>query len=419
MVAVQDEWNPAHQDQLDFKILFQKALVDGPGEFVKESSNGSSAFILKESGFHDLQAYVISGSEFSRSDFDFGRRYPKSAAQVLEAVDHGIYEFTQSSVISMARNCHDFKTDGLNQLVTSANGTISFADDALDQLKYNGQSSLLAQFKILLDEKYLEGPKDTAFTDAQTMANLAIDQMINTAADTGKDIGSVLNVLSNFMMRTDEDKKNLQILRKQFCDGPIDRDTNERLRDGHGKLVQPFTKLMDAEVLRLQEEIEQEIKRMKYESDVMDKTTGTFFLGAEGDLFGVINDLYTYDLAKKKYDEMMALETKHKQEKVELRRLITVVRVLLLQIDLLVPQMVKALEAMEYLHSLFNSQELNFRRLKTKLNALNAGVKTNEYNPRRMWINGNLKYAVNKFEEIKKTASEFQQSAKLVVVKDA
>jgi hypothetical protein len=71
------------------------------------------------------------------------------------------------------------------------------------------------------------------------------------------------------MMRTDDDKKNLQILRKQFCDGPIDRDTNERLTDGHGKLVQPFTKLMDAEVLRLQEEIEQEIKRMSYESDVM------------------------------------------------------------------------------------------------------------------------------------------------------
>jgi hypothetical protein len=111
---------------------------------------------------------------------------------------------------------------------------------------------------------------------------------------------------------------------------------------------------------------------------------------------------------------MMALETKHKQEKVELRRLITVVRVLLLQIDLLVPQMVKALEAMENLHSLFNSQELNFRRLKTKLNALNAGVKTNEYNPRRMWINGNLRYAVNKFEEVC-PAKHLAQSSELLL----
>jgi hypothetical protein len=82
----------------------------------------------------------------------------------------------------------------------------------LDQLKYNGQSSLLAQFKILLDEKYLERPKDTAFTDAQTMAKLAIDQMISTAADTGKDIGSVLNVLSNVSIRY-----HLQISKRNRC----------------------------------------------------------------------------------------------------------------------------------------------------------------------------------------------------------
>jgi hypothetical protein len=62
MVAVQDEWNPAHQDQIDFKILFQKALVDGPREFVKESSNGSSAFILKESGFHGKSRAIKSSS---------------------------------------------------------------------------------------------------------------------------------------------------------------------------------------------------------------------------------------------------------------------------------------------------------------------------------------------------------------------
>jgi hypothetical protein len=72
------------------------------------------------------------------------------------------------------------------------------------------------------------------------------------------------------VVKTSKDKKEAELLQRQFRDGPvIDRITREKRIDKNGQPIKPFTKLLDAEIVRLQEEIEKEIERASYERDVM------------------------------------------------------------------------------------------------------------------------------------------------------
>jgi hypothetical protein len=65
------------------------------------------------------------------------------------------------------------------------------------------------------------------------------------------------------VVKTSKDKKEAELLQQQFRDGPvIDRITKEKRIDKNGQPIKPFTKLLDAEIVRLQEEIEREIESL-------------------------------------------------------------------------------------------------------------------------------------------------------------
>ncbi|EAW16897.1 uncharacterized protein NFIA_002470 [Aspergillus fischeri NRRL 181] len=393
-----DEWHPVGEDDKAIKDAFGKVLIEGPNSFVKGDPE-SSSFILRTKGYYDLQLYVLGGIRFPDSDRKFESVYPKKGVQVLEDIDAGIHEFTRDTVVAIAQHCEEFVEKGLGRLTTLASGTITYAEEAMGLLKLEGETSFKDQIPILLDPKYKTQPKDDEFKEALEGATMVLNRLRAIAKEKQEDTQEVVTLLTSFR------------------DGPvIDRITKEKRIDKNGQPIKPFTKLLDAEIIRLQEEIEKEIERASYERDVMSKHEPTAFAAAEGDIIGIIMDAYTYNLAEKKYHEMLELEKTHTKEKTDVRRYITMVRALLLHMETLVPQMAKALEAAEELQELFKTQADNFDKLRLKLAGIQEGVDAQGLKWRKAWITTNIDKSVQKLEEIKQAALAFDKTAKIKVV---
>ncbi|RHZ60774.1 hypothetical protein CDV55_104786 [Aspergillus turcosus] len=411
-----DEWHPVGEEDQAIKDAFGKVLIEGPNSFVKGEPE-SPTFILKTKGYYDLQLYVLGGIRFPDSNAKFEGFYPKKGVQVLEDIDPGIHDFTRDTVVSIAQQCKDFVEKGLGRLTTLASGTITYAEEAMGLLKLEGETSFRDQIPILLDPKYKTQPKDDEFKEALEGATMVLNRLREIAKEKQGDTLGVVDLLTAFVVKTTENKREAELLQQQFRDGPvIDRITKDKRIDKNGNPIKPFTELLDAEINRLQNEIEEEIKRAAYERDVMAKHDGNVFAGADGDIIGAIMDAYTYHLAQKKYNEMIELEKTHTKEQTDVRRYITMVRALLLHMETLVPQMGKALKAAEELHDLFKSQAQNFDTLSMKLGGIQTGVDAEALKYRKAWITTNIDKSVQKLEEIKQAALEFDKTAKITVV---
>lgn len=406
-----EEWKPNDQDELKSKEAFEMALVDSPNSVVKERPDQSTnRFILQTDGFHDLQRYVKSGMRFPKTKDAFEKDLPESYFKSLSDIDSGIFAFTRDSIVSISANCNDFNSNGLGKLVTSANGAIAYATEAMDMLKLEPETNFKAQLAVLLDPKYKTAPKDQAFDEAREGASMALEQLRDTAREKMQDAEDMVALLTAFHNKTAADEKNAILLKQQYFDGPVIKIQSKQ--EIKGQI--PYSGFLNAEVARLLKLINDSVTKKDDAYSRWDKAKDGAIVSAFLGVFGWIASGILTDQAIKaraQYDDLVKQIEKDQAEQAVTVKLMECINTVLFQMKDLLPMMTKALAAMKELQGLFNSQHVSFDIILQDLGGIDKGVKASALKWRKAWIEERIDKAVAKYQEIKETAKEFQRSA--------
>ncbi|KAJ5291793.1 hypothetical protein N7478_001044 [Penicillium angulare] len=235
---------------------------------------------------------------------------------------------------------------------------------------------------------------------------MIVQNLTTTARKKSQDAKEMVGLLTTFYNHTQSDEKNAMYIKQQFLTGPRDRTTNTRMLKADGKELEPYAELLDAEVTRLQEEIEKSVERQKKEMDIWGRSKDTAItLGVVG-VFCVwlwVGAGVHTDRAKKamrKYNERVEQLCKDRTHKDNVVRLLELVRSLTNQLEELAPKMKLALNAMEELQGLFDKQDYYFQIVDQKLDNIETGVEGVSFNARQNWILGGIDEAVETFSNI-------------------
>ncbi|GJN76023.1 hypothetical protein PLICBS_010134 [Purpureocillium lilacinum] len=412
------QWVPETEGENQLKKALEHVLISSPSAvIVKAPDNKTNRFILQTQGYHDLYLYVVEGIKFIDSTETFEKQFTKSTFATVDKIDPSAYILLRDTTVSIAKHCKEFNSKGLGRLTTSANGAIAYADHCIGVMKEKANISLYNAFQVLLDEKYVTARKDDAFEEAVESATLAVQTMQRSAKEKSEDAKAMVELLHKFYTQTDSDSRSVAKVKEDFLTGPKDPVTGQRKLKPDGKPQEPYNEVMNAEITRLQAEIEKSIKRRDEENDkwagARDKAIG---LGVGGVFIpwlligsGVETDKAIK--AKAKYDEMVAAIVKDRKDKAELVTVLELVRALVNHFHALLPKMQTALKAMEELQNLFKEQDLNFQLVLNKLNDLQTGVSAKGQRSRKYWISTAIDEAVERFKEIKQLGEEFKRGA--------
>ncbi|OJJ84612.1 uncharacterized protein ASPGLDRAFT_81884 [Aspergillus glaucus CBS 516.65] len=406
-----EEWKPSDQYEAKSKEAFEKALVESPNSVVKERPDQSTnRFILQTDGFHDLQRYVMSGMQFPETKDDFERNLPESYFKSLNDIDSGIFTFTRDSIVSISANCNDFNNNGLGKLVTSANGVIAYATEAMGMLKLEPETNFKAQVAVLLDPKYKDGPKDQAFDEAREGAKMALEQLRDTARDKKEDAEAMVTLLTAFHNKTVLDENNAKLLKQEYFDGPvINVKTKQEIKN-----QKPYSEFLNAEMTRLLKSINESVTKRDDAYSKWDTAKDGAIISIPLGILGWIAGGILTDIAMKakaQYDKLVIQIAADRAEEAVTVKLMEYINTIIFQMKDLLPMMTRALAAMKELQALFNSQELNFQYIIQDLDGIEKGVEASALKWRKSWIERNIDKAVAKYQEIKETAEEFQRSA--------
>jgi len=412
------QWVPETEGENQLKTALEHVLISSPSSvIIKAPDDKTNRFILQTKGYHDLYLYVVEGIKFTDSTENFEKDFSKSTFAVVDKIDASAYNLLRDTTVSIAKHCKEFNSKGLGRLTTSANGAIAYADHCIGLMKEKADISLYNAFQVLLDEKYVTTPKDDAFEEAVESATLAVRTLQRSAKEKAQDAKAMVDLLQAFYTQTDNDAKYVGKVEEQFLTGPKDPVTGKRKMKPNGNPQEPYSEVMNAEITRLQNEIDGSIKRRDQEHDkwaaARDAAIG---LGVGGVFIiwlwigsGVETDKAIK--AKAKYDEMVALIIKDDQDKADLVKVLELVRALVNHFHALLPKMQTALKAMNELQNLFKEQDQNFQLILNKLNDLQTGVSAKTQRARKSWILPAINEAVEKFKEIKELGEEFKRGA--------
>ncbi|KAI2467791.1 hypothetical protein F4781DRAFT_297508 [Annulohypoxylon bovei var. microspora] len=411
------QWVPETEGENQLKTALERVLISSPRSVITKAPDKTNRFILQTQGYHDLYLYVVEGIKFTDSTDSFEKEFTRSTFAVVDKIDASAYNLLRDTTVNVAKHCQEFNSKGLGRLTTSANGAIAYADHCIGLMKEKSDISLYNAFQVLLDEKYVTTPKDQAFKDAMEGARLAVEALQMSAKEKSQDAKAMVELLQAFYTQTDSDTKHVRAVEEQFLTGPKDPVTGQRKMKTDGNLQEPYSEVMDAEITRLQKDIEGSIKSRDQENDkwetARDKAIGLgvggvfvawLFIGAGIEADKAIK-------AKAKYDEMVALIIKDNNDKADLVKVLELVRALVNHFHHLLPKMQTALKAMRELQNLFNEQDLNFQLILNKLNDLQKGVSAEGQRSRKSWICIAIDEAVEKFKEIKELGEEFKRGA--------
>ncbi|KAH6851070.1 hypothetical protein B0I37DRAFT_373119 [Chaetomium sp. MPI-CAGE-AT-0009] len=411
-------WTPDTEGEKQLKAALESVLISSPSSVVTKAPDGKkNRFILQTQGYHDIYLYVVEGIKLCSSKEEFEKTFKKSTFAVVDAIDTSAYNLLRDTTVNIATHCNEFNSNGLGRLTTSANGAIAYADHCIGLMKEKADISLYEAFQVLLDEKYATTPKDEAFEEAVESATLAVKTLQKSAKEKAEDAKAMVALLQAFYTQTDNDKNSVATIEEQFLTGPKDPVTGQRKLKPDGKPQEPYSEVMNNELTRLMNEINQSITTRDQEYDKWDSAKdkaisyGVFGVFCVWLWIGSGIETDRAIKAKNKYDEMVALITKDRQDKADLVSVLELVRALVTHFQSLLPKMKTALKAMLELQSLFNEQDLNFQLILNKLNDLQTGVSAKALRSRRSWINTALDEAVEKFKEIKELGEEFKRSA--------
>ncbi|PWI64472.1 hypothetical protein PCL_09627 [Purpureocillium lilacinum] len=262
------QWVPETEGEKQLKTALEHVLISSPSAvIVKAPDNKTNRFILQTQGYHDLYLYVVEGIKFIDSTESFEKQFTKSTFATVDKIDPSAYTLLRDTTVSIAKHCKEFNSKGLGRLTTSANGAIAYADHCIGLMKEKADISLYNAFQVLLDEKYVTARKDDAFEEAVESATLAVQTMQRSAKEKSEDAKAMVELLQKFYTQTDSDSKSVAKVKEDFLTGPKDPVTGQRKLKPDGKPQEPYNEVMNAEITRLQADIEKSIKRRDEEND--------------------------------------------------------------------------------------------------------------------------------------------------------
>ncbi|KAI0407388.1 hypothetical protein F4802DRAFT_553523 [Xylaria palmicola] len=418
-VLSSDDWVPQNEGEARLKAALQGALVSSPKSVIinEPTYASNNRFVLQTQGYHHIYLYVVEGIKFTSTKEAFAKDFPRKTFAAVDKIDINAYGQLQDTTVNVATHCNDFNTNGLGKLTTSANGAITYADHAIGVLKEKQDISLYSAFQVLLDAKYATHPKDQAFTEAVETAKLAVQNLQKSAREKAKDAKEMVGLLEAFYTKTSNDVTAVSTVDANFHTGPIDPRTGKRKLKPDGKEQEAYGDVMQADIKRLQDEIDQDNldKDDAYDQwkEHRDKAIG---YGVGGWWFpwllipaGLETDKAIK--AKNRYDDLVAEITKDSQDKGDEVKVLELVRALVNHFHDLLPKMKTALTAMQELEHLFNEQNANFQKVLDNFEDLQTGITAVGLKARQNWINNGIDEAVETFKEIRDLGKEFQKGA--------
>jgi len=261
-------WAPDTEGEKQLKAALESVLISSPSSVVTKAPDGkTNRFILQTQGYHDIYLYVVEGIKLCSSKEEFEKTFKKSTFAVVDAIDTSAYNLLRDTTVNIATHCKEFNSSGLGRLTTSANGAIAYADHCIGLMKEKADISLYEAFQVLLDEKYATTPKDEAFEEAVESATLAVKTLQKSAKEKAEDAKAMVALLQAFYTQTDNDKNSVATIEQQFLTGPIDPVTGKRMLKPDGKPQEPYSQVMDNELTRLMNEINESITTRDQEYD--------------------------------------------------------------------------------------------------------------------------------------------------------
>ncbi|KAK0510621.1 hypothetical protein JMJ35_007053 [Cladonia borealis] len=434
-LSASEQWVPQSENETQVKAAMQTVLVTSPSSVItKAPDNQTNRFILQTQGYfgkatfldsalHNIYQYVVMGMNYTRSKEEFEKNFIKSAFKAVDQIDSGAYTLLRDTTVSVSIHCDEFNTNGLGRLTTSANGAIAFADQCIGLMKEKTDISLYNNFLTLLDEKYRTGPKDDTFEEAKENAKMVVTNLAKVSKAKGQDATEMVGLLQAFYTKTDIDSKNVQRINENFLTGPIDPNTGKRKLKSNGQNQEPYGDVMDAEIVRLQDDIMAQTKIRDVEDDkwrtARDKAITLGVIGAFVMWFyiGMGIEADKAKKAKQAYKDAIDQIIKDNEDKANIVKVLELVRALVNNYNQLLPKMFKAMNAMQEVEALFKAQNLNFQIIDNKFEDLLTGVDAKTWAGRRNWILTAIDEAVERFREIKALGEEFNRSAIPTIVK--
>ncbi|KAJ1323962.1 alpha-xenorhabdolysin family binary toxin subunit A [Microdochium nivale] len=412
-------WDPADRDDAEFKKAVDNVFNVSLSSVVMKSPDGTqNRFILQTQGYHDIYLYVVAGIKFESSKTEFEKTFPRKVFAKVDEIDASAFNFLRDTTTSIGTNTKDFNKNGLGRLISSANGAITYADYAIGLLKTKTNMSLWTNLNILLDEKYAKSSaKDDDFVEAMEGARMVVQELSRSAKAKSEDAKSMVALLEEFHNLTTNDVANVQAVKQNWIDGPLDSVTGKRKRKSDGKEQECYADIIDAEVARLQKEIiSSGISRDKEDDKWKVAKNAAIGLGVAGAFIwwlqiGTAVETDKAIKAKAEYNRLVDLISDDQAEKATNVRVLELVNALTMHLSDMLPKMKEALKAMVELQNLFNEQDRNFMALDDSLSGMEKGVVAKSLALRKDWILEHIDDAVEKLTEIKDLAMEFQRGA--------
>ncbi|KAG8625181.1 hypothetical protein KVT40_006932 [Elsinoe batatas] len=377
-----------------------RALVNTPA-----GATDPKQFILHSKGYYDLQAYVLSGKSFPRSDDAFSLLMPRDSFAELSKIDSTIYDSTKDTMVTIGAKCQDFHANHLVKLVNAGSIAQTYSESTIELLAEARDLNLRYQLDVLMDTKYTSASaQDDAFRESREGAKMVLSMLSGQARENCGAIREIVKVLLVFKDNTMRNVGGVNYIIKQYKTGPVENETNTNT---------PYLEYLNADLKTKTDQWEEAVRNAAGTYSEWQRATG----GAVGMVFtgmlgwiAMITSSVKAGKLRAAYDAYCATIKTLEKDRREETTLINNVRMMITQCDGIEEKMREAITAMTELALLFDEQAGSYTRIAGYLDGMSSGASATELRNRKMFIQFNLDQAITKLRQLGRLAKEFKES---------
>ncbi|KAK6344305.1 hypothetical protein TWF696_007945 [Orbilia brochopaga] len=385
--------------ETELEAAVTTAFISGPESLMTNNADPTQEprFILNTNGYETVQLYVTAGLKLAEDKTAYEEWMPRKDFQDIDSIDEELYTLANQGLLSVSRSCRRFNEHDMGEVWSSPTLVIEYCEKAIQDLQ-DGQNSLNAHWKVLVDEKYrIHGSEDAAFGRARTLAISTLNRLEAYATTKKREATNVRNILTRFQNETTANLSKVRDLDRRFNDTEVSKD---------GKSYKSISELLNAELTELKAESE---RNQRFKDDWDNPASSKFddFLIWE-DRFSFFGDSTLTKLARL-YRVTEAKIEKATAEKKKITVLILHISRLNEICQGLMPKMQDAIRALGELEALFDSQSSSLKEIARLLGILTEDVSSLDFDIRDVNIPTGLSRAVITFRKVKNLAEEYKR----------